>query len=161
MKYLVLFWLFALLLIAGCTSTTEKASMGNSITVKTIENKSTASNISVKGNLSVTENKTYSFNDEFAYFYSSKCSACKEIWPLLSEIKGNFSKYAKFNEYDVITKEGMASFQLFLVKHNITKAYVPTIIIGNKTLVGLDQITRATLYASMFDCLGINESDLQ
>lgn len=158
MKYLVLTVLLMLLL--GCTATAEKTITDNSIAVQAIENKTQESNISINVNLPANENKT-SFTDELAYFYSSKCSACKEANPLFNEIKGNFSKYATFAEYDITTKDGFAVFQLFVAQHNITKAYVPTIIIGNKTLVGLDQITRATLYASMFDYLGITESDLQ
>jgi thiol-disulfide isomerase/thioredoxin len=150
-----------LFVFLGCISTAEKQTANDMVAVKNISNETQVNNFTaLPKNISDSIAGNYSFNDEFAYFYSSKCSACKEISPLFGEIKGNFSIYANFSEYDVTTKDGFAVFKLFLAKHNITKAYVPTIIIGNKILVGLDKITRANMYSTMFSHLNISGKDL-
>jgi thiol-disulfide isomerase/thioredoxin len=93
------------------------------------------------------------------YYYSSKCTASKEVAPLIAEVEAYFNGTAKFREYDVITPEGLAAYNTFATQRNITKRYVPLIRMDNLTLTGLAEINRSSVYNSLFAY--INGSDGQ
>lgn len=162
MKYRAVAVLALFFFIFGCISSQNPVLVNSSSSFSSNQENNQSLTLNVTVIMNSSTNITVNESEyTVVYYYSSKCSACKEIAPLYAEIKGNFSKYAKFKEYDIVEKNGQVAFGKFVSGHNITKAYVPTIIIGEKVLVGLDGMKRENLYYAMFEYLKLNEIDFE
>jgi len=83
------------------------------------------------------------------YYHYPKCSACKEVRPLIDYMKKLYGNYTCFSESDVSTKTGLEEYNDFTSKNNITARYVPAIKVGDNILTGLQEINYTSLYNAL------------
>ncbi|MFA6530130.1 MAG: thioredoxin domain-containing protein [Candidatus Micrarchaeia archaeon] len=89
------------------------------------------------------------------YYYSSSCSACKEIAPLIAQVQKDFSSNITIIGFDVSTGDGFKQYNKFAAINNIPSnaRYIPAIKIGNKILTGTWGINQSGIYEEIYNLL--------
>jgi len=144
----------------GCTQTNSQLPVSNSSVNTSVPNffNPDKSGAFIRENRSPVEGQILAeINDSdgripILYFYSSHCSACAEVAPLMMEVEKYFENETRFVKYDVSTDAGFAGYNKFAADVGIPSnaRYVPVVLIGNKTLTGIWEIKRENVYLEFF-----------